>query len=94
MIMADAMLGKADRNPLKGLEWPAVPGHFRQALVPAAGRALLQDPRPISVRRPSSPAANEGADLSIRAFFFTVGMDGSTSSKDTAQCQVGARLST
>ena len=28
IIMADAMLGKADRNPLKGLEWPAVPGHF------------------------------------------------------------------
>ncbi|UVC12272.1 FAD-binding oxidoreductase (plasmid) [Rhizobium sp. TH2] len=28
MIMADAILGKADRNPLKGLEWPAVPGHF------------------------------------------------------------------
>ncbi|WP_092587577.1 NAD(P)/FAD-dependent oxidoreductase [Rhizobium mongolense] len=28
MIMADAILGKADRNPLKGLDWPAVPGHF------------------------------------------------------------------
>lgn len=28
MIMADTMLGKPDRNPLKGLEWPAVPGHF------------------------------------------------------------------
>ena len=28
MIMADAILGKADRNPLKGLEWSAVPGHF------------------------------------------------------------------
>jgi len=26
--MADTILGKADRNPLKGLEWPAVPGHF------------------------------------------------------------------
>lgn len=26
--IADAILGKADRNPLKGLEWPAVPGHF------------------------------------------------------------------
>jgi glycine/D-amino acid oxidase-like deaminating enzyme len=28
MIIADAILGKADRNPLHGLEWPAVPGHF------------------------------------------------------------------
>ena len=28
MIIADAILGKADRNPIKGLEWPAVPGHF------------------------------------------------------------------
>ncbi|MFB9983941.1 NAD(P)/FAD-dependent oxidoreductase [Mesorhizobium kowhaii] len=28
MIMADAMLGKADRNPVAGLAWPAVPGHF------------------------------------------------------------------
>ncbi|MGJ4939597.1 NAD(P)/FAD-dependent oxidoreductase [Bradyrhizobium sp. HKCCYLS1011] len=28
MIMADAMLGREDRNPMKGVEWPAVPGHF------------------------------------------------------------------
>lgn len=28
MVMADAILGKSDRNPLKGLDWPAVPGHF------------------------------------------------------------------
>lgn len=28
MIMADAILGRPDRNPLKGLNWPAVPGHF------------------------------------------------------------------
>lgn len=28
MIIADAILGRADRNPLKGMEWPAVPGHF------------------------------------------------------------------
>ncbi|WP_429932402.1 NAD(P)/FAD-dependent oxidoreductase [Agrobacterium vitis] len=28
MIMADTILGKADANPLKGLDWPAVPGHF------------------------------------------------------------------
>lgn len=28
MVMADAMLGRNDRNPLKGLDWPAVPGHF------------------------------------------------------------------
>ncbi len=27
-IMADTMLGREDRNPLKGLDWPAVPGHF------------------------------------------------------------------
>lgn len=28
MIIADAILGRPDRNPLKGFEWPAVPGHF------------------------------------------------------------------
>jgi glycine/D-amino acid oxidase-like deaminating enzyme len=28
MIIADAILGKVDRNPLHDLEWPAVPGHF------------------------------------------------------------------
>ncbi|GAB3449182.1 NAD(P)/FAD-dependent oxidoreductase [Insolitispirillum peregrinum] len=28
MIMAEAILGREDRNPLKGLDWPAVPGHF------------------------------------------------------------------
>jgi len=28
MIMADAMLGRPDRNPMKGVAWPAVPGHF------------------------------------------------------------------
>jgi glycine/D-amino acid oxidase-like deaminating enzyme len=28
MAMADAILGREDRNPLKGLPWPAVPGHF------------------------------------------------------------------
>jgi glycine/D-amino acid oxidase-like deaminating enzyme len=28
MLIADAILGKADRNPVKGLDWPAVPGHF------------------------------------------------------------------
>ncbi len=28
MILADAILGREDRNPLKGLPWPAVPGHF------------------------------------------------------------------
>ena len=28
MIMADAILGREDRNPMKGLDWPAVPGHF------------------------------------------------------------------
>ncbi|MDX8496047.1 FAD-binding oxidoreductase [Mesorhizobium sp. VK22B] len=27
MIMADAMLGREDRNPMKGLEWPAIPGY-------------------------------------------------------------------
>ncbi|MDX8520265.1 NAD(P)/FAD-dependent oxidoreductase [Mesorhizobium dulcispinae] len=27
MILADAMLGREDRNPLKGLEWPAIPGY-------------------------------------------------------------------
>jgi glycine/D-amino acid oxidase-like deaminating enzyme len=27
-IMADAMLGRADRNPMKDVDWPAVPGHF------------------------------------------------------------------
>lgn len=28
MIMADAILGRPDNNPLKGMDWPAVPGHF------------------------------------------------------------------
>ncbi|APO79703.1 FAD dependent oxidoreductase protein (plasmid) [Rhizobium etli 8C-3] len=28
MIIADEILGKAAPNPLRGLEWPAVPGHF------------------------------------------------------------------
>ncbi|NEJ98472.1 NAD(P)/FAD-dependent oxidoreductase [Rhizobium ruizarguesonis] len=28
MLVADAILGRPDRNPMKGLEWPAVPGHF------------------------------------------------------------------
>ncbi len=27
MIMADAMLGREDRNPMKGFEWPAIPGY-------------------------------------------------------------------
>jgi hypothetical protein len=25
--MADAMLGREDRNPMKGFEWPAIPGY-------------------------------------------------------------------
>jgi glycine/D-amino acid oxidase-like deaminating enzyme len=28
MIIADAILGREDRNPMKGVPWPAVPGHF------------------------------------------------------------------
>jgi glycine/D-amino acid oxidase-like deaminating enzyme len=28
IMMADAILGREDRNPLKGLAWPSVPGHF------------------------------------------------------------------
>ncbi|EJC83749.1 glycine/D-amino acid oxidase, deaminating [Rhizobium leguminosarum bv. trifolii WSM2297] len=28
MVIADTILGRPDRNPMKGLEWPAVPGHF------------------------------------------------------------------
>lgn len=28
MTIADAILGRPDQNPLKGLDWPAVPGHF------------------------------------------------------------------
>ncbi|HBF28454.1 FAD-binding oxidoreductase [Rhizobium sp.] len=28
MIMADTIMGRPDANPLKGLDWPAVPGHF------------------------------------------------------------------
>ncbi|MCX8997315.1 FAD-binding oxidoreductase [Rhizobiaceae bacterium BDR2-2] len=28
MALADAILGGADTNPLKGLDWPPVPGHF------------------------------------------------------------------
>ncbi|MFD2238010.1 NAD(P)/FAD-dependent oxidoreductase [Aureimonas populi] len=26
-VMAEAMLGRADRNPVAGLDWPAIPGH-------------------------------------------------------------------
>ncbi|USJ27669.1 NAD(P)/FAD-dependent oxidoreductase [Ensifer adhaerens] len=28
MTIADTILGRPDRNPVKDLEWPAVPGHF------------------------------------------------------------------
>jgi glycine/D-amino acid oxidase-like deaminating enzyme len=28
IMMADAILGREDRNPMKGLAWPSVPGHF------------------------------------------------------------------
>jgi len=28
MTIADAILGRPDQNPLRGLDWPAVPGHF------------------------------------------------------------------
>jgi glycine/D-amino acid oxidase-like deaminating enzyme len=28
MIMADAMLGREDRNPMRDMDWPAVTGHF------------------------------------------------------------------
>ena len=28
MIMADEILGRPDANPLKGLSWPSIPGHF------------------------------------------------------------------
>jgi glycine/D-amino acid oxidase-like deaminating enzyme len=28
IVMADIMLGRADRNPLAGLDWPAIPGHL------------------------------------------------------------------
>ncbi|MBA8879597.1 NAD(P)/FAD-dependent oxidoreductase [Phyllobacterium myrsinacearum] len=28
IIIADAILGKSDRNPVSGLEWPAIMGHF------------------------------------------------------------------
>jgi glycine/D-amino acid oxidase-like deaminating enzyme len=27
-VMADVMAGRAERNPWRHLEWPAVPGHF------------------------------------------------------------------
>ncbi|RUU92613.1 FAD-binding oxidoreductase [Mesorhizobium sp. M7A.F.Ca.MR.176.00.0.0] len=27
IILADAMLGREDRNPMKGLEWPSIPGY-------------------------------------------------------------------
>ncbi len=28
MIIADAILGREDRNPMKNFDWPAIPGHF------------------------------------------------------------------
>lgn len=30
LLIADAILGREDRNPVAGLDWPAVPGHFGQ----------------------------------------------------------------
>ena len=27
-VMADVMAGRPERNPWRGLEWPAIPGHF------------------------------------------------------------------
>jgi hypothetical protein len=27
-IMAEVMSGKPHANPLRGLDWPAIPGHF------------------------------------------------------------------
>ena len=30
VCMADTMLGRPDRNPVDGMAWPAVPGHFGQ----------------------------------------------------------------
>lgn len=38
MNIADAILGRPDQNPLKGLDWPAVPGHFgRPWFLPLVG---------------------------------------------------------
>lgn len=31
LVMADAILGRSDANPLEGLDWPALPGHFGRA---------------------------------------------------------------
>ena len=27
IILADAIMGKGDRNPINGLEWPTIPGY-------------------------------------------------------------------
>jgi hypothetical protein len=27
IVMADVLLGRADRNPMAALDWPAIPGH-------------------------------------------------------------------
>lgn len=38
MAIADAILGRPDTNPLKGMDWPAVPGHFgRPWFLPIVG---------------------------------------------------------
>ena len=53
MTLTDAILGREDRKPLKGLSWPAVPGHFGKPwFLPLVGqyyKALLQGARPHSV---------------------------------------------
>ncbi len=43
MMIADAILGKADRNPVKGSRLAGGARTFRQALVPAARRYVLQE---------------------------------------------------
>jgi glycine/D-amino acid oxidase-like deaminating enzyme len=39
MMVADAILGRADRNPMRDYPWPAVPGHFgRPWFLPLVGQ--------------------------------------------------------
>ena len=39
--MADVMGGDAAANPWRDFDWPAIPGHYGQAVVPAARRRVL-----------------------------------------------------
>ena len=44
-IMAEVLDGKADLNPWRDFDWPAIPGYFGKPVVPAVRRRVLQATR-------------------------------------------------